>query len=166
MRFQQLAALGIVLLAALALAYAVRTPRPVGAEAAPGLFSAERAMAHVRELARAPRPTGSEGHQRAFIYIMSRIAALGLEPHIQATTGVGTRYPVAGRVRNIVARIPGMRPSAGGNAVLLVAHWDGVAAGPAAGDDASGVAVLLETLRAIRSGPLLPWDVIALFTDS
>ena len=165
MRLQPLAtAFGLVFLCVLAVAYAVRTPRPLSADAPPGMFSAERAMAHVRELARAPRPTGSEGHERALIYIMSRIAALGLEPFIQATTGVGTRYPVAGRVRNIVARIPGTFPSTG--AVLLVAHWDGVVAGPAAGDDASGVAVLLETLRAIRSGPLPGRDVIALFTDS
>jgi Peptidase family M28 len=167
MRLQPLAtALGIFVLCVLAVAYAVRTPRPVAADAPPGTFSAERAMTHVRELARAPRPTGSEGHERALIYIMSRIAALGLEPFIQATTGVGTRYPVAGRVRNIVARIPGTFPSTGASAVLLVAHWDGVVAGPAAGDDASGVAVLLETLRAIRSGPLPGRDVIALFTDS
>jgi hypothetical protein len=167
MRYQPLATgLGIVGLCALAIGYAVRTPRPVAADAAVGVFSAERAMAHVRELSQAPRPTGSAGHERAIIYIMSRIAALGLEPNIQATTGIGTRYPVAGRVRNIVARIPGTRPSAQGSAVLLVAHWDGVAAGPAAGDDASGVAVLLETLRAIRQGPLQANDVIALFTDS
>jgi hypothetical protein len=167
MRFLSLAAvLGIVLLCALAIGHATRTPRPVGADAATGEFSAERALTHVRELAGAPRATGSEGHQRAFIYIMSRIAALGLEPHIQATTGIGTRYPVAGRVRNIVARIPGTRPSTRGAAVLLVAHYDGVAAGPAAGDDASGVAVLLETLRAIRQGPLQANDVIALFADS
>src|SRR5688500_4184394 len=167
MRLQPLAtALGIVVLCVLAVGYAVRTPRPLPADAPPGVSSAERAMAHVRELARTPRPTGSEGHERALIYITSRIAALGLEPFIQATTGVGTRYPVAGRVRNIVARIPGTFPSTGASAVLLVAHWDGVVAGPAAGDDASGVAVLLETLRAIRSGPLPGRDVIALFTDS
>src|SRR5688500_19253923 len=122
MRLQPLAtALGIVVLCVLAVAYAVRTPRPLPADAPPGVFSAERAMAHVRELARTPRPTGSEGHERALIYITSRIAALGLEPLIQATTGVGTRYPVAGRVRNIVARIPGTFPSTGASAVLLVA---------------------------------------------
>ena len=167
MRLQSLAtAAGIVVVCALAIGYAMATPRPVGADASPREFSAERAMAHVRQLASAPRPTGSEGHQRAFIYIMSRVAALGLEPYVQATTGIGTRYPAAGRVRNIVARIPGTQPSSRGRAILLVAHWDGVAAGPGAGDDASGVAVLLETLRAIRSGPLLPLDVIALFTDS
>lgn len=167
MRFQPIAtAMGLLVLCALAITYAVRTPRVLSASAPLREFSAERAMAHVRQLARAPRPTGSPEHQEAFIYIMARIAALGLEPHVQATTGIGTRYPVAGRVRNIVARIPGTRPTSSRSAVLLVAHYDGVAAGPAAGDDASGAAVLLETLRAIRSGPVLSWDVIALFTDS
>jgi hypothetical protein len=166
MRFRPLAsALGIVVLCTLAIVHATRTPRPIPADAPRDQFSAARATEHVRELARMPRQSGSEGHQRAFIYVMSRIAALGLEPRVQATTGVGTRYPVAGRVRNIVTRIPGIRPSRA-NAVLLVAHWDGVGAGPAAGDDAAGVAVLLETLRALRNGPLLAGDVIALFTDS
>ena len=167
MRFRPfLTPLAIFGLCVAAIAYAVHSPHARPGTAPVTEFSAERAMAHVRQLARAPRPTGSDAHQGAMIYIMSRIAALGIEPRIQATTAIGSRYPVAGRVRNVLARIPGLKPPAPGGAVLLVAHYDGVAAGPAAGDDASGVAVLLETLRAIRSGPLLANDVIALFTDS
>ena len=169
MRFRPiLIPLGIIGLCALAIAYAVHTPDARGLTAPVTEFSAERAMAHVRQLARAPRPPGSDGHREAMVYIMARIAAMGVEPRIQGTTGIGTRYPVAGQVRNILARIPGTRPTTrrGRGAVLLMAHYDGVAAGPAAGDDASGVAVLLETLRAIRQGPLLANDVIALFTDS
>lgn len=166
MRFRPiLISFGIIGLCALAIAYAVHTPDARGLTAPITEFSAERAMAHVRQLAAAPRPPGSNGHRDAMVYIMARIAALGLEPRIQGTTGIGTRDPVAGQVRNILARIPGTRPTSREGAVLLVAHYDGVAAGPAAGDDASGVAVLLETLRAIRQGPLLANDVIALFTD-
>ena len=37
--------------------------------------------------------------------------------------------------------------------------------GPGAGDNASGVAVVLETLRAIKAGPLLDRDVIVLIDD-
>ena len=169
MRFRPvLTLLGTIGLCALAMAYAVNTPDARGVTAPVTEFSAERAMAHVRQLAQAPRPPGSDAHRDAMVYIMARIAALGIEPRIQGTTGIGTRYPVAGQVRNVLARIPGTRPATrqGRGAVLLVAHYDGVAAGPAAGDDASGVSVLLETLRAIRQGPLLANDVIALFTDS
>jgi hypothetical protein len=49
--------------------------------------------------------------------------------------------------------------------VLLVGHYDGVPVAPAAGDDGAAVAALLETLRALRAGPPLAHDVIALFSD-
>ena len=73
----------------------------------------------------------------------------GLRPQVQATTGVGTRYQVAGRVQNILAWLPGSDPH--GKAVLLMAHYDGVEAGPAAADDGAGSAALLETVRALRA---------------
>ncbi|MBI4539163.1 MAG: type II toxin-antitoxin system PemK/MazF family toxin [Gemmatimonadetes bacterium] len=49
--------------------------------------------------------------------------------------------------------------------MLLVAHYDGIPAGPSAADDAAGVAALLETLRARRAGPPLRNDVIALLPN-
>src|SRR5690606_11783165 len=88
---------------------------------------------------------------------------LGLDPQIQQTTALSRGGGVAGRIQNIVARLPGSDP--GGRAVLLAAHYDGVGAGPAASDDAAGVAVLLETLRALRAGPALTHDVIFLISD-
>ena len=48
---------------------------------------------------------------------------------------------------------------------MLCAHYDSVPEGPGASDDAAGVAVVLETLRALKAGPPLDRDVIALFTD-
>ena len=50
-------------------------------------------------------------------------------------------------VTNIIADV---MPGAG-KPVLLMAHSDSVAAGPGAGDDGSGVAVLLETIRALKA---------------
>src|SRR6185436_12841315 len=90
-------------------------------------------------------------------------SVMGLTPQFQDATGVGTRYAEVGHVRNIMVRIPGS--SAGGLAVLVVVHYDGVPAGPAAADDGAGTAALLETVRALRAGPQLTHDVIALFTD-
>ena len=86
-----------------------------------------------------------------------------MAPEIQDTTGVGTHNSVAARVYNVLARLPGR--NAGGPAVLLVAHYDGVPAAPAAGDDAAAVAALLETLRALRTGSPLAHDVIVLLSD-
>ena len=81
-----------------------------------------------------------------------------------ATTAIGTRYQEAGRVQNLLAWLPGADPK--GKAVLLVAHYDGVGAGPAASDDGAGTAALLETMRALRARKEpLAHDVILLFTD-
>lgn len=158
-------ALTLLLFCGLAIAYAVNTPEPRPAAAPAGEFSAERAMAHVREIAREPHPAGSEAHTRVRAYLADRLAAMGIEPVVQNTTGVGTRYASAGRVYNVLARIPGLLPPRPRGAVLISVHYDGVAAGPAAADDAAAVAAALETIRAIRSAPLLANDVIMLFAD-
>jgi peptidase M28-like protein len=120
-------------------------------------------MQHVREISRRPHPIGGEDHSRVQTYLARALREIGLTPQLQEVTGVGTRYAVVGRVANVLVRVPGRTP--GGPAVLLMAHYDGVPASPGAGDDGSGTAALLETLRAIRSSDTLAHDVIALFTD-
>jgi hypothetical protein len=140
------------------------TPAPVPASAPATEFSSERALKHVRRIAERPHPTGSEALAGVEAYIVGEIRALGLSPQIQEVTAVSTRYPTAGHVRNILVRLPGTRP--GGQAVVLVSHYDGVPAGPAAGDAAAAVGALLEALRALRAGPPLTHDVILLLTDS
>jgi hypothetical protein len=157
-----LSAVTLVLLCAAALFYAVSTPSPAPTLPRDG-FSQEQALRHVRVIAMRPHPTGSEDNARVRSYLLSTIAALGLSPQAQEATAVGTRYAVAGRIHNVLVRVPGTNP--GGLAVLLMAHYDGVPAAPAAGDDGSGSAALLEVLRALRAGKPLVHDVIALFTD-
>ena len=73
-------------------------------------------------------------------------------------------HPTRHLVRNIVARWRGSGP-AGKKALLLSAHYDSVARGPGAGDDASGVAAILESLRALKAGPAPERDVIILIND-
>ncbi len=138
-------------------------PDPVPATAPDSSFSAERAMRHVRTIALRPHPIGSADHDRVRDYLVTELAALGLTADIQRTTAIGTRFQQVGRVENVLARLPGTAP--GGPAVMLASHYDGVGAAPAASDAASGTAVLLETLRALRAGGPLQHDVIALFTD-
>jgi hypothetical protein len=139
------------------------TPAPAPATASPSVFSAERAMAHVRAIAQRPRPSGSAAHAAAHAYLAAQLAGLGLDPQVQDTTGIGTRYAVAAHIVNVIARLRGR--SGGGPAVLLAAHYDSVVAAPGAGDDGAAVAALLETVRALRAGPPLAHDVIVLFTD-
>jgi hypothetical protein len=155
-----------LLLIALCVVFAVRVSRPPVAvpASAPGTaFSAERAMKHVLAIARRPHPIGSVEHDRVRDYLISQLSILGLDAQVQHATGVGTRYPEAGIVQNILARIPGSQ--SGERAVLLVAHYDSVEAGPGAADDGAGTAAILETIRALRAGAPLVHDVIVLFTD-
>jgi len=157
-------ALGLVALCALSVLRVAHPPAVAPAGAPDSVFSAERAMRHVEQIAAKPHPMGSEEHDRVRDYIVGQITQMGVKPQVQVTTGISTRYQVAGRIQNIAAWLPGN--DAKGKAVLLVAHYDGVAAGPAAADDGAGSAALLETIRALRSQKQpLAHDVIVLFTD-
>jgi len=139
-------------------------PDPLPASAAPQDFSAARALDQVGAIAQAPHPLGSPEHVRVRDYLLAELTKLGAAPEVEPgfasiTSG---KFHVEGNVENIVARLPG---SANTRPVMLAAHYDSVPRGPGASDDGSGVAVLLETLRALRAGPPLRNDVIFLITD-
>jgi len=139
------------------------TPNALPASASPDLFSADRALVYLNAFANKPHPLGSAQHNYVRDYLVSQLTGLGAAPEIQRTTGVTPRYQVAGTIENIVGRIKGT--SGANDAVALAAHYDSVAAGPGAGDDGAGVAAILETLRALRSGPPLRNDIVILLTD-
>jgi hypothetical protein len=155
----------LVAVGALALHFTA-PPRPVPDSALPDAFSAERAMRHVRAIAREPHPLGSPAHAQVRQYIIDQMSRLGLRPQTQETTiaGIAGWWPARlARVTNLVGRWPGAGKT--GKAVMLVAHYDSVSGGPGAGDDASGVAAILEAVRALQAGPLLQNDLIVLITD-
>lgn len=141
-----------------------RGPSPLGNDAPPGTFSAKRAMAHLEHIAKVPHPVGSSANAEVRDYLLTQLRALGLEPEVQSAVGV-TRTAAggnAGKVHNVLVRVPGRTP---GKAVMLSAHYDSVPTGPGAADDGASVAAILETLRALRSGPPLEHDVIVLLSD-
>jgi hypothetical protein len=140
-----------------------RPPGTLAATAPADSFSAERALVHLSNFARAPHPLGSPEHDRVRDYVAAQFTDLSLTPEIQRTTGVTSLFEAAGTIENIVARLKGTGGSS--DAVMLAAHYDSVVAGPGAGDDGAGVAALLETLRALRAGPPLRNDIIFLLTD-
>src|SRR5215831_17467786 len=159
-----LAGLALLLLCLVSIGGVVKTPALRPATSHDTVFSAERAMRHVEQIAVRPHALGMPDHDRVRDYVLSQLIAFGLRPQVQITTGIGTRYQVSGRVQNVLAWMPGS--GAHGRAVLLVAHYDGVEASPAAADDGAGTAALLETVRALRSRRTpLTNDIIALFTD-
>lgn len=147
-------------------------PRPRPASASAVEFSAERAMAHVRELARAPHYVGTPAHHAARDYVAAQLAALGGNPELEKAVGVTSHANnvFAGSVQNVLARFPGSGNVGGMNSaathpLLLMAHYDSAENAPGAADDGSGVATILETVRALRAAPQLRNDLIVLITD-
>jgi hypothetical protein len=144
-------------------------PRPAGDVTPEASFSAERAMPHVRAFAQAPHPMGSPEHARVREALAAQLEKLGLTVERQRATGLrvrgGARFRgtvIAGAVENLMVRIPGAEST---GIVMLACHYDSVPAGPGAADDTAAVAAILETLRALKAGPPLRNDVVALFTD-
>ncbi len=139
-------------------------PNPVGREAPDSAFSAERAMDHLRVIARSPHVPGSPEHRRVREYLIDQLGGLCAEAEYQSTTWLrdldGTR---AVAVWNVLGRIPGSDPS---GAVVLIAHYDAVPHSPGVNDNGTGVAVILETLRALGAGPAQKNDLIVLLSDA
>ncbi len=137
------------------------SPRPESAP--PAEFSAGRAIRHVERIAERPHPVGSADHDRVRDYIAAELQRLGLKVEHQVATGVQrSGRIVAGRIENLMVRLPG---TIGGSPVLLATHYDSAPVSPGASDDGAGVAALIETLRALKAWPALRNDVIALFSD-
>ena len=154
----------IIFFATLAI-YQLRSPKPVPASAPLTEFSSARAMKHLGIIASEPHPVGSPAQTKVRDYIKGQITALGLAPEVQTTTSVmqtdGVPF-LAATVENVFTRLKG---TGGGKAVLLSAHYDSVGVSPGANDNGTGVAAVLETLRAVKEGPQFKNDIIILFTD-
>jgi len=155
-------AVGVWLLAA----HGRHQPAPLGPEAPVRQFSAARADAVMARLlgAQNPRPAGSAGNAALRVRLLEELARLGVTARTQAGMSCAGRstFVTCGTVTNVVAEISPGR----GAPLLLMAHLDSVAAGPGAGDDISGVATILETVRALQARGLPRHRPIrALFTD-
>ncbi|MBB4905040.1 M20/M25/M40 family metallo-hydrolase [Actinophytocola algeriensis] len=137
------------------------SPEPASAPSA--AFSAERAMRHLEQFAREPRPLGSSANARTERYLADELRAAGLSVQVQHAVGVHPADGLAtfGRVDNVIARLPGTDPS---GTVVLAAHHDSAAMGPGAADDGAAVAAMLETVRALGDARLRN-DVVLLITD-
>lgn len=159
-----LAAVAIWLLAA----HVQNGPEPRDAGMAPEQFSAARAQAVLNRIQETGRPHPAGSAENAAIHARVRRELEGLsipvtvlqkrqcfsEPRWSAVT--------CADIADLIAEVvPGS-----GKAIILMAHLDSVPAGPGAGDDGSGVATVLEIIRALKAVPVKSrHPVIALFTD-
>jgi hypothetical protein len=155
-----------MLLAATEAAY--RPPAPLATSAPLSSFSAYRAKAILQDLIGdgAPHPIGSAADARIREAVVRRLSALGYAAELQ-TGFVCSDDGVCGSPVNIVAPL-GLKSADGEtqrDAVLLVAHYDSVAAGPGASDDGAGVAAVLEIARILAARPAPRHPIVLLLTD-
>jgi hypothetical protein len=132
-------------------------PAPRPADAPAQEFSAARALEHVRAVAQRPHPTTSEDNRRVRAYLADALRNLGLDVEVQEGTEAKTR------LFNLYTELPGHQP--GHPRALLVTHHDSVGHGPGAADAGSGVATLLEVLRALKAAGPRRNSLGFLFTD-
>ena len=168
----------LYLVAALALAAllgikATTPPAPLGADSAPQVFAAGRAMADVRVIAARPHLAASPEDAAVRAHLVRRMQAMGMtvrEAPFTARPGSAARLAwwsgkqdFAPTLTNVIGVLPGRDRTL--PAVLLMAHHDTVGGSPGAADDTAGVAALLETVRAVTSAGQQARDLVVLITD-
>lgn len=154
---------------ALLAVFAAAPPDAKTASAPPAEFSAARARADIGVMAARPHPTSSQANIAVRDYLVRRLTELGLRD-VRITPGRSfkveeadhTAYVRGADTDNITAVLPGREP---GKAVALMSHYDSVPGAPGAGDDAAGVATILETVRMLQAAGPPRRDVMVILTD-
>ncbi|MDX1543969.1 MAG: M20/M25/M40 family metallo-hydrolase [Christiangramia sp.] len=127
-------------------------------------FSTARAFEHVKAIAQKPHYVGSPAHSEVRNYIVEELQKMGLEVQTQEAYNLNEEGVLA-KPQNILARIKG---SGNGDALVLMSHYDSATHSSFGASDAgSGVATILEGIRAFREkNSPHENDIILLFTDA
>ena len=148
--------------------YATARPDAMPANAPPGVFSAGRAEEVLARILgpEKPHPVSTAENARVRGRIVQELTALGLHPRITHSFACHASHEdgllICASVNDVIVDV---KPGAG-RAILLLAHYDSVPAGPGASDDESGVATVIETSRAlIARGLAGKHPVMALLSD-
>lgn len=130
----------------------------------PQNFSTLRAFEHVKAISQKPHYIGSDNHSNIRNYIIDELEKLGLTVQTQKAFSLSQSGSLT-VPENIIARIKGSDNK--GDALMLLSHYDSaVHSSYGASDAASGVAAIIETLRAFKTKGNLPKnDIIICFTD-
>lgn len=126
-------------------------------------FSTLRALEHVKKISEKPHYLGSPAHEESKNYILEELKKLGLSPEIQEGFSLGDKGTMS-KPQNIVTKIKGTKS---GKALLLLSHYDSSQhSSYGASDAASGVATILESIRAYLSQNKTPTnDIIICISD-
>jgi len=143
----------------------LQPPEALPANAPQNEFSADRAMARMRVLYpdNLPHPAGSQQNLGLRDRLAGHMQDLGLVTEVQSLNHCRPALGLCSPVHNIMGRLPGTGRT---KALLLLAHYDSVPAGPGIGDNAAGVVALLEiATMAVKQGGF-NHDLIFLLTDA
>lgn len=143
------------------------TAAPVDEGAPAASFSAARATEAVAPVVQTPRPIGSLENASARAYLAEQLQAAGFD--VQEHEGIAGRVgsgsyageSTAAFVRNLVATRPGSDPT---GTVVLATHVDSVPGAPGAADAGVGLAVILESVRALGEEAMRN-DLVVLLVD-
>jgi hypothetical protein len=148
--------------------YGAAKPDVLPSSAPATLFSAGRAE---RVLARIlgpekPHPVSSDENARVRSRIVKELSQLGLRPFVLRGFACHTPHNygvlICASVNDVIADVKRGQ----GKAIVLLAHYDSVPAGPGAADDESGVAAVIETVRSLIARQLPgKHPVMAVLTD-
>lgn len=127
-------------------------------------FSTDRALKHIEHISKQPHAVGFPAHVEVREYIVTELEKMGLQTSFQEGYTAGD-WGNLSKAINILARIKG---SSKGKALVLLSHYDSSPHSSLGASDAgSGVATILEGIRAFLSENKTPKnDIIILFTDA
>ena len=128
-------------------------------------FSTKRALTQVAEISKQPHYVGSKNHEVVANYLQKELNELGLETSLQEGYTLSDWGNLV-KSKNILARINGTNNS---KALLLLTHYDSAphSYSPGASDAGSGVATILESVRAfLHNKTPHKNDIIILFSDA
>ena len=128
-------------------------------------FSTKRALEKVKEMSAKPHFVGSQNHEVVAQYLQTELQNLGLETNLQSGFTMTEKGTLVFS-KNIIAKIKGSNSS---KSLLLLSHYDSAphSFSKGASDDASGIATILETVRAfLHTKTKHKNDIIILFTDA
>ncbi|HKE51563.1 MAG TPA: M28 family metallopeptidase [Actinomycetes bacterium] len=132
-------------------------PSPSATRTAPARLDIDRVVATIRTLSEriGPREATAPAYREAAELAERRLRDLGYRVRLQSVpvpAGISWGVPVpAGRTRNVIAEPTDFDPDR--PHLVVGAHLDTVPQAPGAEDNASGVAVLLETARLLADAP-------------
>ena len=134
-------------------------------EGLPTEFSTKRAFNQVETISKKPHYVGSKNHEVVTNYLVKELNKLGLQTSIQEGYTLSDWGNLV-QSKNILARIKGSNNS---KALLLLSHYDSAphSYSPGASDAGSGVATILESVRAfLHNKTPHKNDIIILFSDA